>query len=221
MTEIRALEKNILAGGLWIEDSGDFDRICRLLEREFSNLKSSITVGIGGYQGRPNVWLRRMAYMLVSRMIIDDDCDYFDDRINNNERRNRGQKGQPNVFQTALMAIFAHAPTTLGARDRERFGKQLMFAYHHYVPAEFLEGFLNQTAAAYAETPTIVVSAMRWWVIEKIAVDDEPSEYRGDYDVEIMDDATKLRKKLDARKVKCGVKRLKKKTKARKKDQWD
>ncbi len=47
------------------------------------------------------------------------------------------------LFSRALLAIFAEDRANFTETDRRRYNRQLWYAYRHYVPWEFLNGFIT------------------------------------------------------------------------------
>lgn len=121
-----------------------FDRAALLIQTEWKQRRSERELHRGPRSKRDMRWLKVTCYSLVSEMLRLDQADVFDSRIKQHGRYPRGPRGAPNPFQTGLMALFANDPSALDARDRERIGKLLWYAFRHYVPVEFLIGFLVQ-----------------------------------------------------------------------------
>lgn len=125
-------------------------------------------------------WLKRTCYVVITEMLVLDIDELFKARSRSHGRYARGEKGRPNIFQVGLMAIFAEDRRALNARDRERFGKQLRCAYQHYVPPDFLIGFLWQIGGDQGSQGTRTIRKDFYeWIIEQRLMDDQ--DERGPY----------------------------------------
>lgn len=168
--------------GVEAESTRLFDQAVRVIQGEW-RLRI-------GPSNRDLGWLKRACYTLIAEILALDQADVFEDRIRAHGRYARGARGRPNIFQTGLMAIFADDRLALNARDRERFGKQLWTAYRHYVPAEFLIGFLSQRDGSKpvksrgkgkSQDPEKLQRDFHEWIIERRSTDDRDDLFRGPY----------------------------------------
>lgn len=150
-----------------------FDRAAHIIQEEWAQRN--------GPKQRDLRWLKRSCYALIAEILDIDREDLFDSRNRRHGRYARGKKGTPNAFQSGLMAIFADDRRALNSRDRERFGKQLRLAYRHYVPPEFLIGFLYQHELSGETDADHVHRSLYDWIIERRSLDLRESEFRGTY----------------------------------------
>jgi hypothetical protein len=179
VTDVSKLEAEISRRPSFYADDDHFDEACRIIEREYG-WRRKRTRGIDAPSGdeSQHVWLRRVAYDLITRLIRQGDTELIFDRIHRHRTSIKGRPGAPNIFQSGLKAFFAHRPKNLAARDQERFGKQLMFAFIHFVPPPFLEGFLHQTHA-HRKTSDDIVPQFVDWIDESLdQIDDDHGDYR-------------------------------------------
>ena len=120
-----------------------FERISSVVALEYEEKKNKNRVG--KRRDGENAWLMRVAYDLLLPMLEDGQLDLL---ILHCERHGRyAARGRPedlNPFQIGLMAIFARWPKSISPQTRERLGKRLWHAARHYVPLEFLTGFIKQ-----------------------------------------------------------------------------
>lgn len=153
-----------------LEDGNTFDKACRLIATEFEQAKyANGKVRRDGKLISRHVWLGKTCYPIIQYLIGEEVEDLLFGRIDKYSRQVRGSKGTDNIFQTALMAISAHDPMSIRHQDRERHGKNLMIAHRHFVPVEFLEGFLSKCSVQYFDDPTnakSIDSNFENWIIE-------------------------------------------------------
>ncbi|WP_137754508.1 hypothetical protein [Sphingopyxis sp. L1A2A] len=194
MTEISKLEANIFGVRSFSVDEDEFDRACHAIEREYVRRGLWTRAEAASlHEDSHHVWLRRFAYALVRRLIRQGDTELLFDRIKRHRPSQRGRDGNPNIFQSGLKAIFAHRPVNLNPRDQERFGEQLMFAFKHFVPPPFLEGFLHQTHAHRKASEEIAPLFVDWidegW--------DRMTEDEDDFSREFLPDIRRQIKKIE------------------------
>lgn len=167
-----------------------FDRASEIICAELKKRKKSRQVPTL-LKDRPNFWLRPVSYHLISQFLNSDQVEVFVRRAINFGRYSRGEHSGLNHFQLGLMAIFAHDRDVLRERDRERFGRQMAYAYSHFVPTPFLNGFLYEHRGwERASGDVIEISReLREWVIVRLVGDfpheGESVEHRGSYPEDI------------------------------------
>ena len=156
-------------------DEDFFDETCCECVNRFFEIE-------GGHRGpiHAKKWLRTAAYLIVGRALSDEDkLEVLLERIERYGRRERGRQGSPNVFQLGLLAIFAHVPADPNSSkvepneaERRRMGCQLLYAYDHFIPPLFLEGFIKEVSVAAAEQHAgsgHIEPKYRDWVISQLA----------------------------------------------------
>lgn len=139
-------------------------------------------------------WLEVTCYALLVQMLNLDLAGLFDERIRQHGRYSKGSRGNPNCFQTGLMALFADDAECLGARDRERMGKRMWRAYRHYVPPVFLLGFLEQQRSGASE----LEPGFAAWIAERRWCERDDSGARGTYPAAI-EEAVQRRERIRER----------------------
>lgn len=155
-----------------------FDAACRKIQAEWKKRSRSGSK-------RDLAWLAVTAYEVIGEMVRNELDDVFERRIAEHGRRRRGRTGNPNRFQVGLLAIFADGLDAVNARDRERIGKKLWRAYRHYVPPQFLTGFLMQPRGELLPGHDLSRD-FRDWIIDRRADESAAeNESRGEYPIEI------------------------------------
>ena len=171
------------------EASRLFDKAAKAIQREWLNGTPDQPQHSGKRRKKRDLrWLKVTSYAVLSEVLHLEQHDVFETRIKEYRRYPRGQKGNPNLFQLGLMALFAERPDILNPRDRERLGKQFWQAHRHYVPPPFLLGFLGQLKRSDAGPMLDCGDLQREfvdWIIERRAMDTRGE--RGDYPLEIED----------------------------------
>ncbi len=141
-----------------------------------------------GAQGSAIAWLHKTGYPYLSLTLESGHTGLFENRIRGFER-DRGERGRDvNPFQRGLLALFAHDKGGLRERDREWIGKRLWYAFRHYVPSEFVTGFLHEVWHADPWRPAIdaLEPGLEEWICIQRAHDETP-ELRGRYPEELED----------------------------------
>ncbi len=100
--------------------------------------------GTGGIEDL-NKWLKKVSYVIISHYIEIEASYVFSQRISKYRSAIRGSKGNPNIFQTGIFSILCAGDNYLDAKKRYLFGRQLWYAYRHYIPHFLLDGFVTQT----------------------------------------------------------------------------
>lgn len=133
---------------------------------------------------------------MLRAMLAEDLTNIFEERIKDCKRNPRRKREGLNPFQHGLMALFADAretknvpnPKAISPRDRERIGKELWYAYRHYVPQEFLAGFLKQVRSPDLARRSVegeIEAGFEEWIINSYAAEmnDDTSGFdaRGTY----------------------------------------
>ena len=88
-----------------------------------------------------NAWFKRNAYAFLRTYIEAGKADFFHKIAKHDRRPSRlVEEAMSNPFKLGLLAMFADE--SLKRSDRHVFGNQMLYAYLHDVPSEFLNGFL-------------------------------------------------------------------------------
>lgn len=217
MAKIKKLEKFLIDDGLLPWRAGDeagLDQACKTIAESFEDGFSPGAKQTKRFeQESANDWVKRICYRMIELHIREDRLDELTDRIDRHERGRRGVKGDPNPFQTGLLAIFAHsrkiqrpskkAPgetelvELIGTHDRQRFGKQLFYAYRHFIPADRLARFIafSYTHRKHSKLPNNFIDPLfNAHVAHHLADAEVDIEDRGPYPGEIEKAAAKLQK---------------------------
>jgi hypothetical protein len=93
-----------------------------------------------------NAWFKRAAYQLLARYVELGLTRLFE-RIAIQDRRPSRlvREALKNPFKLGLLAMFADEETELSRKDRHVFGNQMLYAWAHDVPPDFLNAFLAVT----------------------------------------------------------------------------
>lgn len=90
----------------------------------------------------PNAWFKREAYRLLKHYIEGGKQSIFEWATRHDERPTRlVTEALKNPFKLGLLAMFSDE-SCLSKGDRHVFGNQMLYAWAHDVPPEFLNGFL-------------------------------------------------------------------------------
>jgi hypothetical protein len=151
----------------------------------------------------PIPWLGKTVYTVLRPMLEAGVKELFNERINEHSRHQHGQRSGLNPFQFGLLALFADAPKAMSAAFRERMAKELWYAYRHYVPPEFLLGFLSQVRSpglARRSADGEIEPGFEQWIIRahSAVINDEEAndDARGTYPKPIEKAAKRLAKTL-------------------------
>lgn len=171
-----------------------FVKIARLVQKEWSVRASAASP-------KPSLapipWLSTTAYVVVGAMLDQGLEELLKKRIGDRIHHLPGPRTDLNPFQLGLMALFvdyseakkAGTPQAKRPQTRERIGKELWYAYRHYVPAEFLLGFLHQVRSPGLERRSVageIEPGFEEWIIRR-RPEDEGQYDRGLYPQEIED----------------------------------
>lgn len=143
--------------------------------------------------------LEREVYKLIGQVLDEDRADVYGDRPAKLD--SRGPEGTYfNPFRLGLRLIFVGASDALPRQQRKRTAERLHYAYSHYVPAEFLTGFLYQFGSyANGITPNkfVVLPELRNWVTKQMAATDSDTDNRLPVPADIVCAANRLRDKVE------------------------
>ncbi len=87
----------------------------------------------------PNAWFKKEAYRFLRMYIEQGRQDVFEAAAKERSKR-LVEEARENPFKMGLLAMFADE--SLSRSDRHVFGNQMLYAWRHYVPADFLNPFL-------------------------------------------------------------------------------
>lgn len=87
----------------------------------------------------PNAWFKKEAYRFLKEYIEQQREDVFESVVKDRSKRLIDDARQ-NPFKLGLLAMFADE--SVSRSDRHVFGNQMLYAWRHFVPADFLNAFL-------------------------------------------------------------------------------
>jgi hypothetical protein len=131
-----------------------------------------------------HAWLRRVAYELLSFYFDFGFKNVIENRIASAGSYPKGRQKSVNLFQEGLLAIFGSTSDAPDANVRRTVGKQLWHAYRHFVPPEFLEGFLLQigTRRIGAQSDANAIeTGFEKWISDCLKDEDWPAGLRPPY----------------------------------------
>lgn len=147
-------------------------------------------------------WLRPLAYQLIS-VCLDGNLQHLLYRRSLKAKRyQRGDVLSSNSFQLGLMAIFSedydqergNQAALLDKEDRYELGQMLWYAYRHYVPPCFINGFATQIGPITKQRSEHGIEPeFSEWIIERRVMDVRANNPRGSYPDHIERDVQKLR----------------------------
>lgn len=142
--------------------------------------------------------LKKNCYTVIGEILMQGHGNLFELRLRQYSRYSRRHFHHLNPFQRGLLAIFAHDAARdntrskvsddkpkelLSAKNRHIFGQQMWQAFRHYVPPEFLNGFVWETGGGAARPmgrhDGMIYYSYRDWVIRERAGDE--TNVRGRY----------------------------------------
>lgn len=127
-------------------------------------------------------WVRPICYRFIVHCIEHGCMDDLRRRI----RRYNRQTNSEDLFSVCLLAIFAEDSANFTESDRYRISRQLWYAYRHYVPWQFLNGFLSQLHNFENQKMlSRIERGFEDWIVQRRSVDYGSVEYRGNYPEEI------------------------------------
>lgn len=126
-------------------------------------------------------WLRPLAYRLISACLDFDLVHLLYRRSLKVGHYKRGHPQLSNPFQLGLMAIFAE-DTYFVKEDRYELGQILWYAYRHYVPLCFINGFASQIGQIdKRRSDNELEPEFTDWIIEHRLIDLRAHNPRGNY----------------------------------------
>lgn len=132
-------------------------------------------------KAEPTKWLRPLAYVLISACLDNDLQHLLYRRSLATPHYKRGYTQSPNPFQLGLMAIFSE-DEYFTKNERHELGKVLWYAYRHYVPTCFINGFASQVGAVAKErSDNAVEPEFAEWIIRERILDLRSNNPRTNY----------------------------------------
>lgn len=167
-----------------------FDELCHRIVQQFQVMKPKQSISSNSKKrkrpGRStyNSWVKQICYEVILVMLYEDQVGLFNRRIRKYSRHAASEKNKINIFQTGIIAIFAHDKKIMGPRDRERFGKELMYAFRHYIPVEFLDGFIRQCSSSNLSIARRLKNSdlekqFENWIVGERSREEDQSEFEG------------------------------------------
>lgn len=93
----------------------------------------------------PNAWFKREAYQLLKHYIEADQIRVFGSTVMGDKRAQVAiAEAAKNPFKLGLLAMFSD-DLTLSRGNRHIFGNQMLYAWAHDVPFDFINAFLAVT----------------------------------------------------------------------------
>lgn len=165
---------------------GMFGKACLLIGEEW-HLRDK-------HGKRDHDWTKKVCYALIIAMTEQGFGELFRDRLVEFDRKPAGERVEQ-LFLRGIRAIFAHDLGIIELINPHRFADELWIAYRHYVPVEFLTGFLRTNSPK--KRPSLINEGridpeMRAWVVIERARDDCPN-LRGSYDDQLETKVVGLR----------------------------
>lgn len=109
----------------------------------------------------PNAWFKLEAYALLKHYIEADLLHVFAEQANKWKRPHKLiDEAIKNPFKLGLLAMFADE-SPLSRNQRLVFGNQMLYAWYHDIPPEFLNAFLGVSGG-----PGDIASKLKEMVIE-------------------------------------------------------
>lgn len=196
-----------------VDALGTFDKLSKVIVSHFL----SEQLAAKAHSSRKTfsyVSLKRNCYVAISEILLQGHKSIFELRLRQYARYSRRRFDGLNPFQRGLLAIFAHDTARdnsrskvsddkpkelLSAKNRHIFGQQMWQAFRHYVPPEFLNGFVWETGGSVARPfgrhDGFIMEDYEEWVIREFLNDE--SNVRGRYPSNIVSGArARLREQL-------------------------
>lgn len=96
----------------------------------------------------PNAWFKREAFRLLAYYIENGFGSTFRSVVRHDRRPSRlVEDALKNPFKAGMLAMFSDE-SPLSRVDRHTFGNQMLFAWQHDVPPDFLNAFLAVSGGA-------------------------------------------------------------------------
>ena len=129
-------------------------------------------------------WLLPISYRFICHMIEEG----LESEILRRIKKYKRHTSSENVFSRYLLGIFAEDQANFTESDRHRISRQLWYAYRHYVPWLFLNGFLLQMKDFDLQSDLLKIEpGFEDWIIERRALPFEDRRIRGAYPKHIED----------------------------------
>lgn len=127
-------------------------------------------------------WVRPVCYRFIDHCLENGLEDHLRSRI----RRYGRSTSSDDIFSVSLLAIFADDPADFTEADRHKISRQLWYAYRHYVPWQFLNGFLSQLPKFESQKALSKIEpGFEDWIIMRRSVDYTTRTLRGRYPANI------------------------------------
>lgn len=129
-------------------------------------------------------WLRPVSYRFICHMIEEG----LESDILRRIKKYKRHTSSENIFSRYLLGIFAEDQANFTESDRHRISRQLWYAYRHYVPWHFLNGFLLQMKDFDLQSDLLKIEpGFEDWIIERRAFPSQDRRIRGAYPKHIED----------------------------------
>ena len=127
-------------------------------------------------------WLRPICYRFIMQCIDTALLEVLYKR----QTRYRRFTNTEEVFSRGLAAIFAEDSLNFTHQDQHRYSRQLWYAYRHYVPWVFLNGFLSQLQNFEKQKAlSRIEPGFEDWIVSRKMAEYSPPDPRGSYSKEI------------------------------------
>ena len=94
-----------------------------------------------------NGYLKRESYRIIVHYVAQGRSRFFENVVRQDGRGLTARvKLEENPFHFGLLALFAD-DSVVSKQDRSLFSMQMLYAYRHGIPAEFLIGFIYQAGS--------------------------------------------------------------------------
>jgi hypothetical protein len=98
----------------------------------------------------PKLWFKREAYRLISHYLVNDQLDVVRKNFKTDNRAvSLVEASMKNPFKKGLLGMLSD-DSILSASERHIFGNQMLYAWSHHVPWDFINGFLALSGGAAA-----------------------------------------------------------------------
>ena len=92
-----------------------------------------------GEIGNVREWLRPLCYRFICHFYDNGLMPLFSKRLSRYSRYTKTD----DIFSYGLMAIFAEDKANFTEQDRYKYNRQMYYTFRHYVPWEFVNGFIH------------------------------------------------------------------------------
>lgn len=156
--------------------------------------QNSASYGERRARKEPIDWFRPIAYQLIATCLERKVEQHLFWRNKNWDRYISSNTAASSDFGSGLMAITAKHPPVMGDGQRSKMGLLLWYAYRHYVPSCFINGFAQQVGELNVEKArSFIEPNFEDWIVERRVLDFGPSRARGPYPRRIEDRVNHLR----------------------------